>query len=65
MLRPGQLTQLRELDEMRGPVFIAGSDFADGWAGLMEGAIESGMSVARRARRFLVERHSSVGLTAA
>lgn len=64
MLRPGQLTQLRELDQMRGPVFIAGSDFADGWAGLMEGAIESGMSAAREARRFLAHQRSSAGISA-
>jgi monoamine oxidase len=64
MLRPGQLTQLRELDQLRGPVFIAGSDFADGWAGLMEGAIESGMSAAREAHSFLAQR-SSAGISAA
>jgi monoamine oxidase len=50
---------------MRGPVFIAGSDFADGWAGLMEGAIESGMSAAREARSFLVQQRSSAGISAA
>jgi len=53
MLRPGQWTQLRELESMTGPVFLAGSDVADGWAGLMEGAIESGMTAARKARAFL------------
>ena len=55
MLRPGQWTQLRELAELRGPVFLAGSDVAAGWAGLMEGALESGMSVARRVRGFLAD----------
>lgn len=55
MLRPGQWTQLRDLDGMRGPVFVAGSDVAAGWAGLMEGAVESGISAARRARRFLAD----------
>jgi monoamine oxidase len=65
MLRPGQLTQLRDLDEMQGPVFLAGSDVAVGWAGLMEGAIESGMSAAQRARRFLAGRRSGTSLTAA
>jgi monoamine oxidase len=53
MLRPGQWTKLRDLDQLKGPLFIAGSDFAEGWAGLMDGAIESGMVAARRARRFL------------
>ncbi len=55
MLRPGQWTQLRDLAALDGPVFLAGSDVAAGWAGLMEGAIESGMSAAHRARGFLAE----------
>jgi monoamine oxidase len=53
MLRPGQWTALRDLDAVAGPVFIAGSDVAHGWAGLMDGAIESGMTAARRAGSFL------------
>jgi len=53
MLRPGQWTQLRDLELMEGPVFLAGSDLASGWAGLMEGAIESGITAAHRCRTFL------------
>jgi len=53
MLRPGQWTKLNELEPPDGPVFIAGSDFADGWAGLMDGAIESGLVAARRVNAFL------------
>jgi monoamine oxidase len=49
MLRPGQWTQLRDLELLSGPVLLAGSDVAAGWAGLMEGAVESGLSAARRA----------------
>jgi monoamine oxidase len=61
MLRPGQWTQLRDLNELRGPLFLAGSDVAAGWAGLMEGAIESGITAARRARGFLAEASGSRG----
>jgi monoamine oxidase len=64
MLAPGQWTQLRDLATIDGPVFIAGSDVADGWAGLMEGAIESGMSAARRARGFLAESSAVSGVSA-
>ena len=53
MLRPKQWTKLRELDQVRPPLFIAGSDFAEGCAGLMDGAIESGIVTARRVREFL------------
>jgi monoamine oxidase len=53
MLRPNQWTQLRDLDLMQGPVFLAGSDLASGWAGLMEGAVESGITAARRCRTYL------------
>jgi len=56
MLRPRQWTQLRDVDSLDGPLFIAGSDFAAGWAGLMEGAIESGLAAAHRARAFLATR---------
>ncbi len=53
MLRPRQWTQLEDLALLEGPLFLAGSDFAKGWAGLMEGAVESGLAAARQAREFL------------
>jgi hypothetical protein len=53
MLRPGQWTKLNESEPLDGPVFMAGSDFAEGWAGLMDGAIESGVVAARGVNAFL------------
>jgi monoamine oxidase len=48
MLRPGQLRQLQALQQPHGRVHIAGSDYATGWAGFIDGAIESGLRTARR-----------------
>lgn len=51
MLRTGQLSgQAEELVRPEGPVRIAGSDYALGWSGHIDGAIESG----RRAVREIV-----------
>lgn len=48
MLRPGQLTtSLASAHEPHGRVHFAGSDLARGWAGFIDGAIESGMEAAR------------------
>ncbi len=48
MQRAGQLTgALAELQRPEGRVVIAGSDYADGWAGFIDGAIESGMRAGR------------------
>ena len=42
--RPGWYTNHHaEMQKPDGSVLIAGSDFADGWAGFMDGAIESGL----------------------
>ena len=50
MLRPGQLTgALSELHRPEGRLILAGSDYASGWMGLIDGAIESGMRAARLA----------------
>jgi hypothetical protein len=44
----GQLTQaLAELQRPEGRVALAGSDYANGWAGFIDGAIESGLRAAR------------------
>lgn len=49
MLRPGQLTSaLEELQRPEGRVRLAGSDYADGWAGFIDGAIESAKRASRR-----------------
>lgn len=49
MQRPDQLTSyLRDLQTPDGVVHLAGSDYASGWAGFIDGAIESGIRVARR-----------------
>ena len=48
MQRAGQLTgSLAELQRPEGRVFVAGSDVANGWAGFIDGAIESGMRAGR------------------
>lgn len=48
MLRCGQLTQsLEKLQRPEGSVILAGSDYADGWAGFIDGAIESGLRSAQ------------------
>ncbi len=47
--RPGQLSSTNaSLAEPEGLVFFAGSDVARGWAGFMDGAIESGKLVAHQ-----------------
>jgi monoamine oxidase len=48
MLRPGQLRQLHVLQQPQGRLHIAGSGYATGWAGFIDGAIESGIRTARR-----------------
>ncbi|MEB3369802.1 flavin monoamine oxidase family protein [Saccharopolyspora mangrovi] len=48
MQRSGQLTEsLAELQRPEGRIFLAGSDYANGWAGFIDGAIESGMRTSR------------------
>ena len=48
MLRPGQLTgALEELQRPEGRIVLAGSDYASGWMGFIDGAIESGLRAAR------------------
>jgi monoamine oxidase len=48
MQRAGQLTgSLAELQRPEGRVVLAGSDYANGWAGFIDGAIESGLRAGR------------------
>ena len=50
MLRPQQLTRyLRAAREPEHRVLLAGSDFATGWSGFVDGAIESGIRAAANA----------------
>ncbi|ANN60881.1 FAD-dependent oxidoreductase [Mesorhizobium loti] len=52
--RPGQLTKYhRELVNPEGGVYLAGTDYASGWYGYVDGAIESGLTVAQKLRRAL------------
>jgi monoamine oxidase len=54
MLKPNQLTRyLRELQRPEDSVFLAGSDYANGWMGFIDGAIESGLQVSREVKEHL------------
>ncbi|WP_397517547.1 flavin monoamine oxidase family protein [Rhodococcus sp. 4CII] len=49
MLRPNQLVAVQNAaSEPHGRVRLAGSDYAEGWAGFIDGAIESGKTAAAR-----------------
>lgn len=51
---PGHMTKyLRELQKPHGRVLFASADWADGWRGFIDGAIEQGNIAARAARKFL------------
>ena len=55
MLKPNQLTRyLRELQRPEDCVFLAGSDYANGWMGFIDGAIESGLKVSREMNEHLL-----------
>jgi monoamine oxidase len=48
MHRVGYLSEsLAELQRSEGRIFLAGSDYANGWGGFIDGAIESGFTAAR------------------
>jgi monoamine oxidase len=48
MHRPGYLTEaLAGFQKPQGRLIIAGSDYANGWGGFIDGAIESGLQAAR------------------
>ncbi len=50
--RPGWYTDYHaEMQRPEGSVLLAGSDFANGWAGFMDGAIESGLKAGAWALR--------------
>lgn len=58
MHRVGYLSEsLSELQRPEGRIFLAGSDYANGWGGFIDGAIESGFIAARAiAEQFGVRR---------
>ena len=51
--RPGQHRYLEALQQAEGGLFLAGSDYASGWTGYIDGAVESAMTVASRVREHL------------
>jgi monoamine oxidase len=52
--RPGWYTQHHaEMQRPEGRVLLAGSDLANGWAGFIDGAIESGLTAGARIERLL------------
>lgn len=53
MLKKNQLTEyFSELQKEEGGLFFAGSDLANGWAGFIDGAIESGIATGKRVSRY-------------
>lgn len=56
MLKPNQLTTY--IEEMKRPeqgVFLAGTTYADGWGGFIDGAIENAVTTSRKVHRYLSE----------
>lgn len=50
----GHLTEcFEDLQRPDGRVFLAGADYATGWGGFIDGAIESGLTAARRVQELL------------
>jgi len=53
-LRPGMWSRyLRELQQPRGRLLFASADWANGWRGFIDGAIEQGLEAGRRVREML------------
>jgi len=50
VLRPGQFRSLPALQAPAGRVLFASADWANGWRGFIDGAIEQGLAAAREAR---------------
>ncbi|OIK10853.1 amino acid oxidase [Bacillus sp. MUM 116] len=60
MLKPNQLTAYAE--EMKQPengVFLAGTAYANGWGGFIDGAIESGITTSRKVHEYLGAKKSA------
>lgn len=57
MLRPGQLTgAMSELQRPEGRLVLAGADYANGWYGFIDGAIESALAAAATVHTQLTSR---------
>ena len=63
MHKAGYLSgSLAELQKPEGRIHLAGSDYANGWGGFIDGAIESGISAARTVLRELAGEGSAQNL---
>ncbi|BAQ11639.1 amine oxidase [Bacillus sp. OxB-1] len=49
-------TYLSELQKPEDGLFLAGSDYANGWAGFVDGAIESAFTASRKVEQYLGEK---------
>lgn len=59
VLRTNQLTKYgKAVRQSEDGLYLAGSDYADGWAGFIDGAIESGSSTGERVDAYLQEKVS-------
>lgn len=57
VLRKNQLTKYgKALRKSEDGLYLAGSDYADGWAGFMDGAIESGLTTSKRVDQYLKDK---------
>ncbi|OCA81642.1 amino acid oxidase [Bacillus sp. FJAT-27225] len=60
MLKLNQLTAYhQEWNTPENAVFLAGSTYATGWAGFIDGAIESGITTGRKVHKYLCSRQSA------
>lgn len=54
VLKKNQLSKYgKELQKSENGLYLAGSDYANGWIGYMDGAIESGLSTSERVAKYL------------
>jgi monoamine oxidase len=54
-LRPYQLTAYhKEWNTSEGSIFLAGTTYANGWAGFIDGAIETGITSSRKVHDYLI-----------
>lgn len=54
ILRTNQLSKYgRAVRQSEDGLYLAGSDYADGWAGFMDGAIENGLKTGLRVHDYL------------
>lgn len=56
MLKPNQLTlYMEEMRRSDNAIFLAGTTFANGWGGFIDGAIENGIETGRKVHQYLEE----------